>query len=50
MTHNQDENTADSEQDKPNKTGPKPKELTTGTIVGLVVGRNKVVIPIYPNI
>lgn len=27
------------------KRGPKPKELTEGTIVGLCVGRNKTVVP-----
>lgn len=30
---------------EPNKTGPKPKELTEGTILGLPVGRDKKVVP-----
>jgi hypothetical protein len=30
---------------KPPKTGPKPKELVEGTITGLLVGRDKKVIP-----
>jgi hypothetical protein len=30
---------------KPAKTGPKPKELVEGTILGLCVGRDKKVIP-----
>lgn len=29
----------------PKKTGPKPKELTTGEIIGLPVGRDKKVVP-----
>ena len=27
------------------KTGPKPKELTEGSILGLPVGRNKKIVP-----
>lgn len=30
---------------KPPKTGPKPKELVEGTIVGLPVGRDKKIVP-----
>lgn len=30
---------------KPHKPGPKPKELTEGTIVGLCVGRDKTIVP-----
>jgi hypothetical protein len=42
-----DENIVDSGaiSAKPPKTGPKPKELVEGTIVGLPVGRDKKVIP-----
>ena len=29
----------------PNKTGPKPKEMVEGTILGLPVGRDKTVVP-----
>lgn len=34
-----------TEQDQPKKTGPKPKELVEGTILGLPVGRDKTVVP-----
>lgn len=42
-----DENIVDSGHisAKPPKTGPKPKELVEGTIVGLPVGRDKKVVP-----
>lgn len=32
-------------QPQPKKTGPKPKQLTEGTIMGIVVGREKTVVP-----
>jgi hypothetical protein len=33
------------QEQKPKKTGPKPKELVEGTILGLPVGRDKTVVP-----
>lgn len=30
---------------EPNKTGPKPKELVEGTVLGLPIGRDKTVVP-----
>jgi hypothetical protein len=38
-------NTATSPEEQSSKTGPKPKELVEGVIIGLPVGRDKTVVP-----